>query len=128
MDPIVARKTWRTAEPIHGMIYFAPEAEEAYQAIGLEGNPTAYFASRAAPLGPVSAEVVIATVYNFNPALVRSAIPEAWDRATPAAIIEARVGAAERVLRSVLGDDVAARADVGEAADLARRAALRACE
>ena len=26
MNPETARKTWRTAEPIHGFIYFLPEA------------------------------------------------------------------------------------------------------
>src|SRR3954469_14372506 len=98
MNPIVARKTWRTAEPIHGMIYFAPEADAAYRAIGLAGNPPAYFASRAAPMGWVPAESVIATFYNFNPALVRSAIPSSWAKADPGTITEARIGAADAAL------------------------------
>src|SRR3954451_15191413 len=128
MDPIVARKTWRTVEPIHGMIYFAPEADAAYRAIGLDGNPPAYFASRAAPMGPVRAEVVIATFYNFCPALVRSAIPLSWTKADPATIIDARLAAADAALTRLLGDDLASRADVAEAASLARDAALAACE
>jgi hypothetical protein len=32
MDPVVARKTWRTIEPVHAMIDFAPEGREAYAA------------------------------------------------------------------------------------------------
>ena len=32
------RKCWRTLEPYHGMIYFVPEAEEEYSAIGVEGR------------------------------------------------------------------------------------------
>jgi hypothetical protein len=28
---LLARKTWRTLEPLHGMIYFVPEAAEAYE-------------------------------------------------------------------------------------------------
>ena len=32
LAPVVARKTWRTLEPIHGMIYFAPEAFERIRA------------------------------------------------------------------------------------------------
>ena len=32
MSPETARKTWRTAEPIHGFIYFLPEASEADKA------------------------------------------------------------------------------------------------
>ena len=35
VDPVVARKTWRTLEPIHGLIYFAPEAAERYAALVL---------------------------------------------------------------------------------------------
>ena len=27
---LLARKTWRTIEPLHGMIYFVPEAAEAF--------------------------------------------------------------------------------------------------
>ena len=47
-----ARKTWRTLEPLHGMIYFVPEAAEAYERLGITGR-SGYFASRAAPMGAV---------------------------------------------------------------------------
>jgi hypothetical protein len=127
MEPIVARKTWRTAEPIHGMIYFAPEADAAYRAIGLDGNPQSYFASRGAAMGPVAAESVIATFYNFNPAIVRDAIPAAWSKADPATILDARRDAADAALRRILGDGIVSRADVVDAAELARAAALAAC-
>ena len=30
MDPEIARKTWRTLEPIHGFVYFSPDAEREY--------------------------------------------------------------------------------------------------
>src|SRR5438552_1203371 len=66
VQPVTARKTWRSVEPVHAMIYFSPEATERYVALGLEGQ-VGYFASRAAPMGPVGAEVVIATFFNFNP-------------------------------------------------------------
>jgi hypothetical protein len=52
VDPTLARMAWRTAEPIHGMIYFAPEAHERYAALGLRER-MGYFASRAAAFGPV---------------------------------------------------------------------------
>ncbi len=36
MDPVLARKTWRTAEPLHAFIYFVPEADEHYaRALGV---------------------------------------------------------------------------------------------
>ena len=82
---LLARKTWRTAEPLHGMIYFVPEAAEAYAALGITGRD-GYFASRAAPMGAVSAEVVISTFFNFNPQLVHAAIPKAWATTTPEAL------------------------------------------
>ena len=51
MEPVMARKMWRTLEPYHGLIYFAPEATAAYEALGVHGFH-GYFASRAAPMGP----------------------------------------------------------------------------
>ncbi len=72
---LLARKTWRTLEPLHGAIYFVPEAAEAYARLGITG-PAGYFASRAAPMGAVPADVVVSTFFNFNPELVQSAIPE----------------------------------------------------
>jgi hypothetical protein len=74
-------------------------------------------------MGAVSGEVVVATFFNFNPALVHEAFPAAWEAAPPAAWVEARIGAADVSLREVLGDDVVASAEVARAADIARRAA-----
>jgi hypothetical protein len=121
MDPVVARKCWRTLEPYHGLVYFAPEAARAYSAIGLEGRQQ-YFASRAAALGPVPAEVVIATFFNFHPAIVRAAIPSAWEVATPAAILAARLEGAGVGLRAAVGDALIGP-DLQEALELARVAA-----
>jgi hypothetical protein len=127
MDAVVARKTWRTLEPIHGLIYFAPEAVEAYEAIGITRDPGGYFASRAAAMGPVPAEVVIATFFNFNPDFVRRSIPWAWSVASPEQILGARFSAADKALRARLGD-AADGVEVEEAATWARRAAEAACE
>jgi hypothetical protein len=127
MDAVVARKTWRTLEPIHGLIYFAPEAVEAYEAIGITRDPGGYFASRAAAMGPVPAEVVIATFFNFFPDFVRRSIPWAWSVASPEQILEARLAAAGKALRARLGD-AADGVEVEEAATWARRAAEAACE
>ncbi len=126
MDPLVARRTWRTLEPIHGMIYFSGEAGAEYEALGLSGQ-MGYFASRAAPMGAVPAEVVIATFFNFRPALVRESIPAAWQIATRDQILAARVRGADAALRRTLGGAVDSP-EMIEAADLAQRAALVACE
>ena len=128
MDPVMARKTWRTIEPVHAMIYFAPEGRDAYTAAGLRGNRMGYFASRAAAMGPVPAEVVIATFFNFEPSLVREAIPQAWSLATPERVLCARLDAVDRALRRAWGDEVIGSTDLATAADLARTAALTASE
>src|SRR5579859_451368 len=114
MDPVIARKTWRTVEPLHGMIYFAPEAAERYAALGLEG-PSGYFASRSAPMGAVGAEVVIATFFNFYPQLVRHAMDGVWSRTTPDEVLDARLDAADAALRRVLGESIGSK-EVGRAA------------
>ncbi|MEU7901340.1 SCO6745 family protein [Actinoplanes sp. NPDC049118] len=122
VEPALARTAWRTAEPIHGMIYFAPEAHRRYAALGLRDR-MGYFASRAAAFGPVGAETVIATFFNFNPALVRAAIPEAWRIAAPEDILRTRFEAADAALRRACGPDLLASPEMAEAAGLARRAA-----
>jgi hypothetical protein len=120
----LARRMWRTLEPYHGFIYFTPRAADAYAALGLYGHD-GYFASRAAPLGPVSAEVVIATFYNFHPDLVRHAVPSCWEKADPAALVSARFEAADAGLRDVLGEAVG-DLDMAVAAGLASRVATEA--
>lgn len=123
MDNTVARKMWRTLESYHAMIYFVPEAARAYKELGLKGQSMGYFASRAAAMGPVPADVVIATFYNFSPELVRRAIPDAWRFATPEAILTARLAGVDAALRRMLGDAVESP-EVVEAAGLAREATV----
>ena len=118
VSTVTGRKMWRTLEPVHGMIYFAPEATAAYAAIGLAEG---YFASRAAPMGAVPAEVVIATFFNFNPALVRRSVPACWSIASPTAILEARLSGADEALRRILGPSIESP-EMEEAATLARAA------
>ncbi len=91
-------------EPYHASIYFSPDTKEIYSAAGLKGGWMGYFASRSAALGPVPAEVVIATFYNFHPAMVRRAIPDAWSFSTPERVLEARLQVADAGLRRALGD------------------------
>jgi hypothetical protein len=125
LDPVIARRTWRTLEPLHGLVYFAPEATEEYAAIGLVPEVGGYFASRAAPMGPVPAEVVVAAFFNFRPQVVREEIPRAWSLASRDEVVAARFRAASRALRRVLGP-AADGPEVAEAAELSRRAALHA--
>jgi hypothetical protein len=120
------RALWQVLEPFHTITYFSPEAREATDAVGLHGGWMGYFASRAAPLGAVPAEVVIAVFYNFHPTLVRRAIPDAWRFASPEAILTARLTGVDRALRRLIGDLIDLPL-IAEAAELAREAAS-ACE
>jgi hypothetical protein len=69
--------------------------------------------------------VVGASFYNFHPARVARAIPDAWSAARPQAYLDARIGAVDAALRRLLGDRVDSPA-IAEAAALAREAALAA--
>src|SRR5687768_1824652 len=121
MDSVMARKMWRTLEPYHGLIYFAPEAADAYAELGIHGFD-GYFASRGAALGPVPAEVIIATFFNFNPEVVHHAIPSAWAAASTNAILAARLAAADAALRRTVGAALDTP-EVARGAELARAAA-----
>lgn len=99
---------------VHRFVYFTPEGNEEYGRLGLEGRGC-YFGSRAAPLGPVPAAVVLATFYNFSPVAVNSAMPGVWDTASPEALQAARFRAVARAIDRVGGrlsdaDIAAARA------------------
>jgi hypothetical protein len=121
MDPVIARQTWRTVEPVHGLVYLAREAAHGYQALGLEGA-SGYFASRAAAMGAVSAEVVIATFFNFHPGFVRTSMDGVWARTTPEAVLATRLEVIDTALRRIVPEIVDAP-EVAEAAELAREAA-----
>lgn len=123
MDPVVARKTWRTLEPLHGVVYFAREREDACARLGLRSEQ-GYFVTRAAAMGAVGADVVIATFFNFHPAFVRRAMDDAWQRTTPAAAVSARLDAVRAMLARILGSP----GGLDDAVSLARRAAERAAE
>jgi hypothetical protein len=118
----LARKAHRTLEPLHVVTYFASEPGERYAALGVKGGMRGYFASRAAALGRVPAEVVIATFFNFAPEGIRKAIPSAWDVTTPEAVLEARYAGTSDAYRRILGDEVLDSAEMAEAAALAREA------
>jgi len=117
-----ARRCWRTLEPYHGFVYFAPEAGEAYAAVGVTGR-TGYFASRSAAMGRCTAATVAATFYNFHPGLVADAMAGWPDGVTAVDVLSARQLAVDRVLRERLGPDVVGSPDMARAAALATEAA-----
>lgn len=120
--PTTARAVWRVLEPYHAVVYFAPEARAAYAEAGLRGQWMGYFASRAAAMGQVGSETVVATFHNFHPRMVRRAIPDAWSFSTVDRVLEARRSVADAALRRLCGDSLE-DTTVAEAAALAQRAA-----
>ncbi|MFF0777178.1 hypothetical protein [Streptomyces sp. NPDC003720] len=119
-----ARAAWRRLEPVHGMIYFIPEARRRYAELGLSGG-AGYFASRGAAFGRASAELIISTFYNFSPDFVRRAVAGVWDATEPQQVLDARYAAAGEGLRRA---GIHELPHLEEVLTLTRRAAEAACE
>ena len=122
LDPKDVGRAHRAVEPLHSHLYFAPEHDEHLSAVGLRPGRMAYFAGRAAAMGPVGAGVVTATFSNFSPSLVAHMIPRAWTLASPEQVLAARLDAARASLTRLLGDDAAGSPEIAELAGLLRDA------
>ena len=97
------RRAGALIETVHAVVYFAPEAAEAYRALGLKGYWMGYFASRSAALGAADAALVTELFGGFAPAKVARAIPDAWSYAGPEAVTGARSDAASAALARLVG-------------------------
>lgn len=117
----LSARAHRATDSLHSLVYFVPEAQEQYVAIGLRPGSMPYFASRSAALGAVTAGVTAATFYNFNPAMVAKHIPRAWTLASPPDVLAARLRVVDLALRRLLGAGLGS-AELGELAGLAREA------
>ncbi|WNI24367.1 SCO6745 family protein [Streptomyces sp. ITFR-16] len=118
------RQLWHLLEPLHAVLYYAPEAfdEAAALGYGVDERWPSYFAWRAAPLGAAGAERVTETFCSFSPEVVAAYVPAAWSVASPDAVLDARRRAVDRTYRTLLGEAVGAP-ETAEAAALVRRAA-----
>ncbi|MDQ0698154.1 MULTISPECIES: hypothetical protein [unclassified Streptomyces] len=118
------RQMWHLLEPLHAVLYYAPEAFDEAAALGydVEERWASYFAWRAAPLGAVGTEEAVRTFHSFAPAMVERHVPGIWATAAPDAVLAARLRAADRSYRALFGDRVEGP-QFAEAAALARRAA-----
>ncbi|MFJ8739367.1 hypothetical protein ACIRL2_08345 [Embleya sp. NPDC127516] len=96
--PTLARRFWEAIEPVHAVVYFAPEPAEAARALGLIGWWMGYFAGRLAPLGAVRAPEASALCFAFAPGRVARALPDAWAYTTPEKMLDTRIGAVETAL------------------------------
>ncbi|MFI6440894.1 hypothetical protein [Streptomyces sp. NPDC050759] len=124
VEPARVRQLWHLLEPVHAVVYYAPEVFEEAAALGYDTKERwpSYFPLRAAPLGPVSAEQVASAFYSFSPRMVAEHIDSAWATAEPGAMLAARLRGIDRAYRGIFGDRVDSP-ELAEAAALARRAA-----
>jgi len=121
-----ARQAWYAVEAIHDVVYFAPRAREAYEAVGITGWWRGYFASRAAALGTPSASLVSALFHGFAPDFVARHMSGMWTDCRPDEVLPARLELARERLEPIVGDrDVSGLVESLEAvvagADLAGR-------
>ncbi|MEV2262276.1 hypothetical protein OG473_24175 [Streptomyces anulatus] len=123
-EPARVRQMWHLLEPLHAVLYYAPEAFDEAAALGydFEERWPSYFAWRVAPLGAVGAEEAVRTFHSFAPAMVERHVPGIWATAAPDAVLAARLRAVDRSYRALFGERVEGP-EFAEAAALARRAA-----
>ncbi|WP_329357509.1 SCO6745 family protein [Streptomyces anulatus] len=123
-EPARVRQMWHLLEPLHAVLYYAPEAFDEAAALGydIEERWASYFAWRVAPLGAVGAEEVVRTFHSFAPVMVERHVPGIWATAAPDAVLAARLRAVDRSYRALFGGRVEG-SEFAEAAALARRAA-----
>jgi hypothetical protein len=98
-----ARRLRNLVEPIAAGVYFAPEAQQRYEQLGLnyfEG----YFCSRGACLGKAPWRVICAAFGAFKPAVVERAVTGAWSKTGPEPMLEARLAGATDQFTRLLGE------------------------
>jgi hypothetical protein len=90
----LARRMYRTLEPLHAFIYFDQGAARRYADLGVTHGHMQYFASRAAAMGAVGPGPVVATFFNFDPTVIERSLPKAWEIVSPDLLLAARNDAA----------------------------------
>lgn len=89
-------------EPIGANVYFAPEAQERYRALGLD-YMTGYFCSRSASMGVLAGMAVASAFGVFNPDMVIRAVDAGWAKTDRETLLQARYDGAVASLRRLLG-------------------------
>lgn len=104
----------------HAFVYFADEAAEEYDAVGLHGR-SGYFASRTAAMGALAPEMIAATFYNFSPDVISASMDGVWEQVSAQDAQLARWRAVARVLDAHVGPIMSSDA-IAEATSLAAAA------
>ena len=112
-----ARRLRNALEPMASNVYFAPEVHAEFEALGFGpgisdpddersvtiADPAGYYCSRAACMGQVPGEVVVAAFGVFNPELIIPNVTRGWTIATAAEVLAAREAGATASLERLLG-------------------------
>ncbi|GHA77014.1 hypothetical protein ACIQRS_05425 [Streptomyces termitum] len=126
LPPRAGRRCHHTLNPLHSTLYFSPDLDREFTALGLADAAAVRIAARSAPLGAVGPGTVAAAFYNYDHALLARHLPAVWETVSPAAALGARLRAADATLRRLLGEEAVASPEMAEAAALALRA-VEAC-
>lgn len=104
MAPHPVRRLGTLVEPLAAAVYFAPEANAAYAALGeVDGWWAPYYASRGACLGDTTGLNVAAAFGVFNPQHMVDELDKAWKVAPASQWWNARVLGATQQLERLLG-------------------------
>ncbi|WP_329284878.1 SCO6745 family protein [Streptomyces sp. NBC_00691] len=126
LPPRAGRRCHNALNPLHSTLYFSPDLDREFGALGFTDQSAMRLASRSAALGAVGPGTVAATFYNYKHELLARHLPAVWETASPAQVLEARLRTADATLRRLLGEETVASAEMAEAAELALRA-TQAC-
>ncbi len=121
-EPTAARALWRSVEPVHAVVYFAPEVAAAVAESGVVGWWRGYVAGRSAPLGVVAAPVVEALFHGFAPERISKAVPSVWQVVEPERLLAVREQAVTDALHRLAPGPSADIASTERAVELLRRA------
>src|SRR5262249_9239303 len=124
------RRLRTVPEPIASNVYFSPDVNDAFEALGFGpgvsapgcltiAEPSGYYCSRAACMGQVPGEVVVAAFGVFNPALIIPHVEQGWAIAGVESVLTTREAGATASLTRIIGDDP----DLPRATALMQRAA-----
>ncbi|WP_414637577.1 SCO6745 family protein [Amycolatopsis sp.] len=98
----LVRLAWQVAEPVHAVLYYAPETAAATAGFALPNPWMTYFGCRVAPLGRVSASAATAVCYHLAPSMVSGSVPGLWEHAAPQRFLDARLEAVDLALARLL--------------------------
>jgi hypothetical protein len=119
-----ARRMWQQFEPVHALVYYAPEVFEEFAGLGygVANRWPTYFPMRSAPLTAPGPERVASAFYSFSPQMVAEHIARAWTVASSDEVLAARSRGVDRLFRGLMGDQIGTP-EFAEAAGLVRRVA-----